>query len=350
MITKTARRFVVAAVAAALSLTAIPANASNNINVTLSTSVGSFTYNVDPTETIAQFRDGALDDAGFAVYKHELRDAAGHLLLENTTLKSNFITDGSVISVGRAKGGLDTAVYRTQSVNHPAPGNILGRCTGNAWTSAGNVYFDFGSGVVAGCQSNQVWVSFTGYIAYPDSGYHNFCINSDDGNSLNLNGQEVTRQWIDQGGSNNCSGDVWFDANVAQSFRLEYYEHGGGASVRLSDNGNVTEPENFNTTANFLWNDPSVLTSNLFADNALTSNGKDAVANYLDSLSNGVSKLVVRANDLQGSVDVLLRSIRAELRKDGFRGSVQLIAQDAYKGGYAGANTTEVSFQAVYGG
>jgi hypothetical protein len=307
MITKTARRFVVAAVAAALSLTAIPANASNNINVTLSTSVGSFTYNVDPTETIAQFRDGALDDAGFAVYKHELRDAAGHLLLENTTLKSNFITDGSVISVGRAKGGLNAAVYRINRVESPTPGNIEGRCVGNSWTSAGNVYFDWGNGVVAGCRSNGVWVSFTGYIAYPDSGYHNFCINSDDGNAIYLDGQESAIAWIDQGGSDDCTGDVWFDANVAKSFRLEFYENGGGASVRLSDNGNVAEPENFNTTANFLWNDPSVLTSNLFANNALTSNGKDAVANYVGSLSNGVSKLVVRANDLQGSVDVLLR-------------------------------------------
>ena len=76
-------------------------------------------------------------------------------------------------------------------------------------------------------------VRWTGYVFPTVTGNHTFSTVSDDGVRLWIGDQLVINDWNDHGATTNTSAAIALNANIPVSVRLEYYENGGGAEVRL---------------------------------------------------------------------------------------------------------------------
>jgi hypothetical protein len=89
-----------------------------------------------------------------------------------------------------------------------------------------------GSAPLAGMGVDTFSVRWTGRIEAPATGVYTFYTVSDDGVRLWVNGAAIINNWSDHSPSEN-SGTVVLVAGQQYDIRLEYYERGGGAVMRL---------------------------------------------------------------------------------------------------------------------
>lgn len=80
-------------------------------------------------------------------------------------------------------------------------------------------------------------VRFSGYLTVPVTGTYTFGSGADDGQRLWLKGNKVLEMWSDHGHTDVWSGPITLKAGEVVPIVLEYFEHGGGASVNLQWNG-----------------------------------------------------------------------------------------------------------------
>ncbi len=96
------------------------------------------------------------------------------------------------------------------------------------------VNFDWGSGSPgAGVNSNNFSVRWQGTVQAPVGGSYRFRTVSDDGVRLWVNGVQVINNWTDHSPTTNTSGSINLVAGQRYAIRIEYYERGGGAVMRL---------------------------------------------------------------------------------------------------------------------
>lgn len=96
------------------------------------------------------------------------------------------------------------------------------------------VNFDWGSGSPdPAIGSDGFSVRWSGWIQAPVSGSHQFHTVSDDGVRLWVNDQLIINNWSDHGATEN-SGSITLEATKKYDIRLEYYENGGAALIKLS--------------------------------------------------------------------------------------------------------------------
>ena len=79
-------------------------------------------------------------------------------------------------------------------------------------------------------------VRWEGSIEAPSSGSYTFYTTTDDGVKLWINGQLIIDKWIDQA-PKEWTGTINMNAGQRVTFKMEYYENGGGATAQLSWSG-----------------------------------------------------------------------------------------------------------------
>jgi hypothetical protein len=99
------------------------------------------------------------------------------------------------------------------------------------------VNFDWGSGRPdPAITSDNFSARWTGSIKPPTSGMYTFYTISDDGVRLWVNGQKIIDNWTIHAATEN-SGTIQLAAGQMYSIKLEYYEKGGAATIKLSWSG-----------------------------------------------------------------------------------------------------------------
>ena len=95
-----------------------------------------------------------------------------------------------------------------------------------------NINYNWGSGKVGSSNKNDnVFIKFSGHITSNVSGNTLFRVKTDDGARLFLNNSMIINSWKLQGPTYHQSGNVNLKENIRYPFVLEWYEHGGGATI-----------------------------------------------------------------------------------------------------------------------
>ncbi len=109
-----------------------------------------------------------------------------------------------------------------------------------SWTVTGtrvdpNINFAWGSGApgVSGIGVDSFTVRWTGTIVPPATEAYVFYPKTDDGVRLWINGALVANAWVDQGPTEYPTAAINLTKGVPATFKMEYYERGGGASAEL---------------------------------------------------------------------------------------------------------------------
>lgn len=111
------------------------------------------------------------------------------------------------------------------------------------------VNFDWGSGApIPGGPQDNFYVHWEGYYKVPTTGSYQFGAGADDGYRLKINDQVVTEDWTPHGYSQTYAATpLSLTAGQTARISLDYWEVGGGASVKLLLNGpsstGVIEPQ-----------------------------------------------------------------------------------------------------------
>ncbi len=93
--------------------------------------------------------------------------------------------------------------------------------------------FDWATGSpISGMGADTFSIRWTGQIQPLYSNTYTFYTTSDDGVRLWINNQLIINSWIDQAPTVN-QGTIALSANQKYDIRLEYYENGGGAAIKL---------------------------------------------------------------------------------------------------------------------
>ena len=74
---------------------------------------------------------------------------------------------------------------------------------------------------------------WTGKLKIPQTGKYHIVVSGDDGYRLFINGKKVIDRWVEQG-EYPSSLLIDLQANKENSIKLEYFQHGGGAAIRMS--------------------------------------------------------------------------------------------------------------------
>lgn len=117
-----------------------------------------------------------------------------------------------------------------------------------------NIYTDWDFVLDSGRNSGVV-VKFTGYYQAGSAGTYNFGLEGDDGVELIMKGQTVISHWADQPGTFR-SGAITLTAGEIVPITIWYYENGGGARLRFTQqiNGSYTAvPTTQLATGSTLW-------------------------------------------------------------------------------------------------
>jgi len=97
-----------------------------------------------------------------------------------------------------------------------------------------NVDFNWGNGAPAnGVPADNFSVRWTGQVLAPSSGSYRLQTSSDDGVRVWLNGTQIINNWTDHGTTLDTSNAISLVAGQRYDIRVEYYERGGGAVMRL---------------------------------------------------------------------------------------------------------------------
>lgn len=97
------------------------------------------------------------------------------------------------------------------------------------------VNFDWGTGTpgVTGISDDDFSVEWNGYVRPTETGGYTFQTVSDDGIRLWVGGELLIDNWSDHAATTDTSAPVQLEANEAYSVRMQFYENGGYAEVRL---------------------------------------------------------------------------------------------------------------------
>lgn len=96
------------------------------------------------------------------------------------------------------------------------------------------VNFDWGSGSPDALIGTDTFsVRWSGWVHAPVSGGYTFYTTSDDGVRLWVDNQLIISNWTDHGATEN-SGGITLTGGKKYDIRLEYYENGGAATIKLS--------------------------------------------------------------------------------------------------------------------
>ncbi|ACE86143.1 DUF6701 domain-containing protein [Cellvibrio japonicus] len=122
-------------------------------------------------------------------------------------------------------GGLTGAYFNNVNLSGTAAGTRVDT----------RVDFNWGSGSpgVSGIGSDQFSARWNGRVRAPVTGNYRFQTVSDDGVRLWVNNQLLIDNWNDHSATTNTSGTITLEAGYAYDLRLEYYENGGQAVIRL---------------------------------------------------------------------------------------------------------------------
>ncbi|WP_068607054.1 PA14 domain-containing protein [Paenibacillus swuensis] len=153
--------------------------------------------------------------------------------------------DGDKDTFGKVYVGFkgNSFVYGEQA---GAPGNNNGSGTGltatywnglnfEQWVTnrTENVNFDWGTGSPGGgVNSDNFLARWEGYVQPKFNETYTFHTWSDDGVTLEVNGQSLINKWVDQGPTE-WTGTITLQAGQKYSIRLNYYEKTGGAASKL---------------------------------------------------------------------------------------------------------------------
>lgn len=129
--------------------------------------------------------------------------------------------------------GLSGSYYDYTGETFPSPPFPVGTPTGTRID--GPVDFNWGNGTpgVTGIGADQFAVRWDGALYVENTGLYQFQVRSDDGFRLFIDDQEITSFWNDRAAADTTSGSVAFVGGRSYSIRLEFYENGGQAEIRL---------------------------------------------------------------------------------------------------------------------
>ena len=104
--------------------------------------------------------------------------------------------------------------------------------------------FDWGTGSPGGgVPSDNFSVRWTGKVTPRYSGTYRFYTTSDDGVRLWVDNVQLVNNWTDHSPTEN-SGTVSLTAGQSVNIKLEYYERGGGATMKLAWSSTCQSKEN----------------------------------------------------------------------------------------------------------
>ncbi|KQW43565.1 MULTISPECIES: DUF6701 domain-containing protein [unclassified Roseateles] len=162
-------------------------------------------------------------------------------LTTNRTLTVNNVRDLAANSI--AANSTAAVPYAPTAIASGLVGNYFGQNGTQRAYFGGNsvqridstVDFDWGSGTagVSGVGADDFSVRWTGLIRIPTTGTYSLRTSSDDGVRLYINGSLVIDNWTDHGPTLDTSSGIAFTAGSYIPVTLEFFERGGGATIRL---------------------------------------------------------------------------------------------------------------------
>ena len=221
--------------------------------------------------------------------------------------------------------GLIAKVYNTQGQNAAPtiPNNAAPILTTTVWSdpNSGSSFHWGGGQVLNSGRVDDVIVTFEGQITAPDGvDLISFGGYTDDGFKLEIDGQTVINNWVDQGSTWSSFANVDFTGDRTKDIKIWYYENGGGANITFawSHSGYLTDvngpalgnapsgvnPLSYTTTTT--TQDPTlVAVKNTALTNLNNANDELTLAN------NTVSAIATAVDLAQDAFDSLLVAITA---------------------------------------
>lgn len=133
----------------------------------------------------------------------------------------------SMIQVSEPSGGTGTGLRAEYFNNTTLSGSP-------ALTRTESVDYDWGDGSPGGSIGTENFSArWSGQVEAPVAGTYQFRTISDDGVRLYLNDSLIIDNWTDHAPTADTSGTITLAAGSKSNIRLEYYERGGGAVIRL---------------------------------------------------------------------------------------------------------------------
>lgn len=134
-------------------------------------------------------------------------------------------SEASFCASGTVAGGIQGSYFNNLSLSGSPTGTRID----------GPIDFDWAAGApgVAGVAANQFSIRWEGLVRAPETGNYQFQTVSDDGIRLWVNGVQVINNWTDHAAATNTSGNVALQAGETYTIRMEFYENGGQAVIRL---------------------------------------------------------------------------------------------------------------------
>ena len=221
--------------------------------------------------------------------------------------------------------GLIAKVYNTQGQNNAPtiPNNAAPILTTTVWSdpNSGSSFHWGGGQVLNSGRVDDVIVTFEGQITAPDGvDLISFGGYTDDGFKLEIDGQTVINNWVDQGSTWSSFANVDFTGDRTKDIKIWYYENGGGANITFawSHSGYLTDvngPALGNAPSGV--NPLSYTTTTTTQDSTLVAVKNTALTNLNNAndeltLANNTVSAIATAVDLaQDAFDSLLVAITA---------------------------------------
>jgi polyhydroxyalkanoate synthesis regulator phasin len=221
--------------------------------------------------------------------------------------------------------GLIAKVYNTQGQNGAPtiPNNAAPILTTTVWSdpNSGSSFHWGGGQVLNSGRADDVIVTFEGQITAPDGvDLISFGGYTDDGFKLEIDGQTVINNWVDQGSTWSSFANVDFTGDRTKDIKIWYYENGGGANITFawSHSGYLTDvngPALGNAPSGV--NPLSYTTTTTTQDSTLVAVKNTALTNLNNAhdeltLANNTVSAIATAVDLaQDAFDSLLVAITA---------------------------------------
>ncbi len=176
----------------------------------------------DAWQTAPYLHDGSAATIGAAIAAHNNVALDATQLAQVTAFVAQIGSEEPAVA-STASGGLRGEYFNNLTLAGSA-----------ALVRSEVVDFGWGGGSPGpGIGSNNFSVRWTGSVQATTSGAYRFRTVSDDGVRLWVNGVQVINNWSDHAATTNTSGVVNLVAGQRVSIRLEYYERGGQAVMRL---------------------------------------------------------------------------------------------------------------------
>jgi len=253
------------------------AKAQSGMNITGGTLTGAFTMTANNTATFSNviMTGGSISGAstvsitgstlGSSSTSISVTSNSGAISLNSTTVYGNLTAPGystvNVASGSQVTGNCSPNSTPANACNS-APvcttglvGGLVGNYFNNMTLSGSpagtrvdtSVNFDWGTGTtgVAGVGADNFSVRWTGSLRAPSTGSYQFQTQSDDGVRLWVNNVLVIDNWNDHSVTTNTSTSVNLVAGQSYPVKLEFYENGGYAVMKL----NWSQPNDSSFTA-----------------------------------------------------------------------------------------------------